>query len=168
MALCLLASVSAARRKRDSIAWMAGSVVYGGKTMDRKKLTQKINPILKKFGVKLYIHHKPKKQKKRVDRDTTPIQRENFEEKKSRVSFTERAAKLRTVPKVSTKTEPLVKSGFVMRRPEDDIEIAVKDNGFLPIKYSSTTPSKTVEDLKKIIAKNQRELSKKLKEESHG
>ncbi len=72
-----------------------------------------------------------------------------LKKKKSRVSFTERAAKLRTVPKVSTKTEPLVKSGFVMRRPEDDIEIAVKDNGFLPIKYSSTTPSKTVEDLKK-------------------
>ena len=168
MALCLLASVSAARRKRDSIAWMVDSVVYGGKTMDRKKLTQKINPILKKFGVKLYIHHKPKKQKKRVDRDDTPIQRENFEEKKSRVSFTERAAKLRTGYNVPTKTEPLVKDGVVMRRPEGDIEIAVKDNGFLPIKYSSTTLSKSAEDLKKIIAKNQRELSKKLKEESHG
>jgi len=35
MALCLLESVSAARRKRDSIAWMVGSVVYGGKKMDR-------------------------------------------------------------------------------------------------------------------------------------
>ena len=35
MALCLFASVSAARRKKDSIAWMVGSVVYGGKTMDR-------------------------------------------------------------------------------------------------------------------------------------
>tara|TARA_R100001460_G_scaffold61802_1_gene101949 strand:+ start:5629 stop:6108 length:480 start_codon:yes stop_codon:yes gene_type:complete len=35
MALCLLASVSAARRKRDSIAWMVGSVVYGGRRMDR-------------------------------------------------------------------------------------------------------------------------------------
>ena len=163
MALCLLASVSAARRKRDSIAWMVGSVVYGGKTMDRKKLTQKINPILKKFGVKLYIHHKPKKQKKRVDRNTTPIQRENFEEKKSRVSFTERAAKLRTVPKVSTKTEPLVKFGV---RPENFIE--VKDKGYDPDLHFSYTPSKTVEDLKKIIAKNQRELSKKLKEESHG
>ena len=168
MALCLLASVSAARRKRDSIVWMVDLVVYGGKTMDRKKLTQKINPILKKFGVKLYIHHKPKKQKKRVDRNTTPIQRENFEEKKSRVGFIERAAKLRTVPKEPTKTVAFGQFGVVMRRPEDDIEIAVKDNGFLPIKYSSTTPSKSVEDLKKIIAKNQRELSKKLKEESHG
>ena len=162
MALCLLASVSAARRKRDSIAWMVGSVVYGGKTMDRKKFTQKINPILKKFGVKLYIHHKPKKQKKRVDRNTTPIQRENFQEKKSRVSFTERAAKLRTVPKVSTKTS-LVKFGV---RPENFIE--VKDKGYDPDLHLSYTPSKTVEDLKKIIAKNQRELSKKLKEESHG
>ena len=35
MALCLLESVSAARRKRDSIAWMVDSVVYGGRTMDR-------------------------------------------------------------------------------------------------------------------------------------
>tara|TARA_R100001086_G_scaffold187403_2_gene105487 strand:- start:4366 stop:4872 length:507 start_codon:yes stop_codon:yes gene_type:complete len=168
MALCLLASVSAARRKRDSIAWMVGSVVYGGKTMDRKKFTQKINPILKKFGVKLYIHHKPKKQKKRVGRDTTPIQRENFEEKKSRVSFAGRAAKLRTVSKVPTKTVAFGQFGSIIRRPEDDIEIEVKDNGFVPTLYSYTTPSKTVEDLKKIIAKNQRELSKKLKEESHG
>ena len=38
MALCLLESVSAARRKRDSIAWMVGSVVYGGKKMDRSTL----------------------------------------------------------------------------------------------------------------------------------
>ena len=35
MALCLLESVSAAKRKRDLIAWMVGSVVYGGKKMDR-------------------------------------------------------------------------------------------------------------------------------------
>ena len=35
MALCLLASVSAARRRKGSIAWMVGSVVYGGRTMDR-------------------------------------------------------------------------------------------------------------------------------------
>jgi hypothetical protein len=162
MALCLLASVSAARRKRDSIAWMVDSVVYGGKKMDRKKLTQKINPILKKFGVKLYIHHKPKKQKKRVDRDETPIQRENFEEKKSRVSFTERAAKLRTGSKVPTKTIPIQFGA----RPKN--YISVKDKGYDLDLHLSTTPAKTAESLKQIIAKNQRELSKKLKEEGHG